>query len=115
MTRKLHRIVSQFPPSWEPGGNPSSVPAPSPDPPATSALSPSVSKSDGGLDKAGVAGFLGISIRSWDRAQAEKVTPQPDLWCGRSPRWLRSTITTWLKTRPKLPSRGGRRGRRGPA
>ena len=55
--------------------------------------------------------WLGISIRSWTRAAALGLTPAPDLVVGRSPRWSPQTIERWLKTRPKLPGRGGHHAR----
>jgi len=51
--------------------------------------------------------WLQISTRSWDRAAAAGLTPAPDLVCGSSPRWSPSTVTRWLKSRPRLPGRKG--------
>jgi hypothetical protein len=61
-------------------------------------------------DNARLARYLGVSVRSLDRANAAGLLPCPDLVCGRSPRWSPSTIAKWLKTRPKLPGRGGHHG-----
>ena len=61
-------------------------------------------------DKQGFAKFLGLSVRSLDRANAMGLLPAPDLVVGRSPRWSPQTIERWLKTRPRLPGRGGRHG-----
>jgi predicted DNA-binding transcriptional regulator AlpA len=60
--------------------------------------------------KAAVCQWLGISVRSWDRAAAAGLTPKPDLIVGSSPRWLASSIRMWLRTRPNLPRRGGKGG-----
>jgi hypothetical protein len=57
------------------------------------------------LDKRGLARFLGLSIRSLDRANAFGLLPCPDLVVGRSPRWSPDTISKWLRTRPRLPGR----------
>jgi hypothetical protein len=53
-----------------------------------------------------LARFLGLSVRSLDRANALGLLPRPDVVCGRSPRWSPSTVEKWLRTRPKLPGRG---------
>ena len=50
---------------------------------------------------------LGISVRSWTRAAALGLTPEPDLVVGRSSRWSPSTIERWLRTKPRLPGRTG--------
>jgi len=52
--------------------------------------------------------WLHISTRSLDRAIAAGVIPAPDLTVGRSPRWSEQTIAAFLKTKPRLPGRGGR-------
>jgi hypothetical protein len=44
------------------------------------------------FDKRGLARFLGLSVRSLDRANAAGLLPCPDLICGRSPRWSPPTI-----------------------
>jgi hypothetical protein len=59
------------------------------------------------LDKRGLARFLGVSVRSLDRANALGLLPAPDLVVGRSPRWSPDTISRWLRTRPRLPGRKG--------
>jgi hypothetical protein len=59
------------------------------------------------LDKRGLARFLGLSVRSLDRANALGLLPAPDLVVGRSPRWSPDTILRWLRTRPRLPGRKG--------
>jgi len=59
------------------------------------------------LDKNRLARFLGISVRTLDRANAMGLLPCPDLTVGRSPRWSPQTIQRWLKTRPRLPGRKG--------
>ena len=51
---------------------------------------------------------VGISIRSFTRAEAAGVIPAPDLMVGRSPRWSEQTIRAFLASRPRLPGRGGR-------
>jgi hypothetical protein len=75
--------------------------------PATSGDAPTVNESDGCHDKASLAQFLRISVRSLDRAIAAGALLEPDAWYGRSPRWLRQSILRWLKTRPRLPGRRG--------
>jgi hypothetical protein len=59
------------------------------------------------LDKRGLAQFLGLSVRSLDRANALGLLPRPDLIVGRSPRYSPDTITKWLRTHPRLPGRKG--------
>jgi hypothetical protein len=54
-----------------------------------------------------LAEYLGLSVRSWDRAAALGLTPAPDLVVGRSPRWSPQTIEKWLRNRPRLPGRKG--------
>ncbi len=81
---------------------PSAVPAP---------VQPTQETPDHCLDKRGLGRFLGISIRSLDRANAAGLLPAPDMHLGRSPRWSQKTIERWLKARPKLPGRGGRNAR----
>jgi predicted DNA-binding transcriptional regulator AlpA len=61
------------------------------------------------LSKSGLAEFLGLSVRTLDRAGAMGLLPKPDLVVGRSPRWSPDTIKRWLRARPKLPGRGGGR------
>ncbi len=63
------------------------------------------------LDKRGLGRFLGVSVRTLDRAIAAGLLPRPDLVVGRSPRWSPDTINRWLKARPKLPGRGGHHAR----
>jgi predicted DNA-binding transcriptional regulator AlpA len=59
------------------------------------------------MGKRGLARFLGLSVRSLDRASAMGLLPRPDLIVGRSPRWSPDTITKWLRTHPRLPGRKG--------
>jgi hypothetical protein len=59
------------------------------------------------LDKRGLARFLGLSVRTLDRAKALGLLPCPDLVVGRRPRWCPDTISKWLRTRPHLPGRKG--------
>jgi hypothetical protein len=59
------------------------------------------------VDKCGLARFLGVSVRSLDRANALGLLPCPDLVVGRSPRWSTETVSKWLRTRPRLPGRKG--------
>ena len=59
------------------------------------------------LNKRGLAQFLGLSVRSLDRANALGLLPRPDLIVGRSPRYSPDTITKWLRTHPRLPGRKG--------
>lgn len=75
-------------------------------PPAVSATdSQPADQTDRCFDKARLARFLGLSVRSLDRANAAGLLPCPDLICGRSPRWSPSTIERWLRTKPRLPGR----------
>ena len=55
--------------------------------------------------KSDLARFLGISIRSVDRANAAGLLPAADLVVGRSPRWSPQTIERWLRSKPRLPGR----------
>ena len=97
--------------SWATRGNASHDPAASPEASTLSINSnPAHEAVAVCFDKAGLARFLGLSVRSLDRANAMGLLPCPDLVCGRSPRWSPSTIAKWLKTRPKLPGRGGHHG-----
>ena len=59
------------------------------------------------FDKRGLARFLGLSVRSLDRANALGLLPIPDLTVGRSPRWSPETVSKWLRTRQRLPGRKG--------
>jgi len=54
-----------------------------------------------------LARYLGLSVRSLDRANAVGLLPCPDLVVGRSPRWSPDTVQRWLRTRPRLPGRKG--------
>jgi hypothetical protein len=54
-----------------------------------------------------LAGYLGLSVRSLDRANALGLLPIPDLTVGRSPRWSPETVSKWLRTRQRLPGRKG--------
>ena len=84
-----------------------------PDPPsATPSLAqPTPEALDHCLDKRGLGRFLGVSVRTLDRAIAAGLLPRPDLVVGRSPRWAPETINHWLKLHPRLPGRGERHGR----
>jgi hypothetical protein len=101
---------------WATGGSDSRDSATSSNPPDRSATPSTDTVTDDALaclTKRKLAELLLISVRSLDRAIAEGVVPQPDLWIGPSPRWTGCTISRWLRTRPKLPGRGKgvRRGR----
>jgi hypothetical protein len=61
----------------------------------------------GCMNKRELARFLGLSIRSLDRASALGLLPCPDLVAGRSPRWSPETVSKWLRSRPRLPGRKG--------
>jgi hypothetical protein len=95
-------------------GRSHAVPAPSPDHPDRPADSARAATSDArlplGLPKKDVCRWLSISTKTWDRSAAQGLTPAPDYHVGKSPRWLATTIERWLKTRPKLPGRGGKGG-----
>src|SRR5262249_20344039 len=54
-----------------------------------------------------LADYLGLSVRSLDRANAVGLLPCPDLVVGRSPRWSPETVHKWLRTHPRLPGRKG--------
>jgi hypothetical protein len=56
--------------------------------------------------KRSLADYLGLSVRSLDRAAAAGLLPPADLFVGRSPRYSPETISKWLRTRPRLPGRG---------
>jgi predicted DNA-binding transcriptional regulator AlpA len=77
---------------------PSAAPAP---------VQPTQEALDHCLDKRGLGRFLGVSVRTLDRAIAAGLLPRPDLTVGRSPRWAPETISRFLKSRPRLPGRGG--------
>jgi hypothetical protein len=98
--------MTNRPKVWEPPGNGPTSLATSPDSPAISRKPATDHKTDGMLDKARLAAYLGLSYRSLDRCLAVGVLPAPDLTIGRSPRWLATTIEKWLKSRPRLPGRG---------
>ncbi len=53
-----------------------------------------------------LAEYLGLSVRSLDRANALGMLPCPDLVMGSSPRWSPGTVQRGLRTRPRLPGRG---------
>jgi hypothetical protein len=59
------------------------------------------------MNKSQLARFLGLSVRSLDRAAALGLLPAPDLVLGRSARWSPDTISKWLRTHPHLPGRKG--------
>jgi hypothetical protein len=110
MSRRATHIIG----FGEGGGKTPTLAAPCPDPEVTSTADPKVSLTDEDavarlFDKRRLAHYLGLSIRSLDRAAAMGLLPAPDLVVGRSPRWSPETITRWLKTRPRLQGRGGRR------
>ena len=99
-------------PSREGRGQQPPDPALSPGTPAhSSEVSPVHETDEAALavcfDKQGLARFLGLSVRSLDRANAMGLLPCPDLVCGRSARWSPSTIERWLRTKPRLPGRKG--------
>ena len=50
-------------------------------------------------DKTRLASYLGVSVRSLDRANAAGLLPCPDLVVGRSPRWSPQTVQKWLRSR----------------
>jgi hypothetical protein len=89
MTRT--RIVSKSRPSWEVGGKLSHDPAVTSPPAITSAEVNPVHTTDEAavaacFTKRSLCDWLAMSIRSWDRAAALGLTPQPDLVVGNSPR-----------------------------
>ena len=79
--------------------------APGLDPSASSAEVNPVHETDGAavavcFDKKGFARFLGLSVRSLDRINAEGRLPAPDFVLGRSARWSPWTVRKWLQSRP---------------
>ena len=62
------------------------------------------------LDKSGLAQFLGLSVRSLDRANARDSCLTRS---GRGPvaEMGPDPVKRWLRARPKLPGRGGGHGR----
>src|SRR5271165_1011826 len=106
---------SNAPPSytrWEGRGKSSRNHAPGLDPAASSAEVNPVHETDGAavavcFDKKGFARFLGLSVRSLDRINAEGRLPAPDFVLGRSARWSPWTVRKWLQSRPRLPGRKG--------
>ena len=115
MARKPSRILPDSPLSREGRGQPSRGPTASLNIPAPSINSNPAHETDEAVavcfTTRTLCEWLGISIRSWTRAAALGLTPAPDLVVGRSPRWSPQTIERWLKTRPKLPGRGGHHAR----
>jgi hypothetical protein len=99
-------------PAWE-GCGKSANPNDATQAPSNGSANPlSVSESDEAAVRAcyvkrTLAQYLTVSIRTLDRAAAMGLLPCPDMVVGRSPRWSLQTIERWLKTRPKLPGRGG--------
>jgi hypothetical protein len=53
---------------------------------------------------------LSLSRRTGNRLLAAGLLPPPDLMVGNKRIWLRSTIETWLRSKPRLPGRGGKGG-----
>ncbi len=105
-------ILPNSRPLWAGRGQQAHVHAPSLCPTITSAeANPAHETDEAALavcyDKARLARFLGLSVRSLDRANAAGLLPCPDLVCGRSARWSPSTIQRWLRTKPRLPGRKG--------
>jgi hypothetical protein len=104
-------------PVWAIPGHHSTDPAPSPNPPDRSADSARVGDTDArlpvGFAQKAVCKGLSLSVRTWTRARAQGLTPPPDPYVGKSPRWLATTIERGLKTRPKLPGRGRKGGGHG--
>jgi len=92
------------------GGPPAHAPAASPAAPTTYDAPPSAPDSDEAppryFTKTTVCRHIAISVRTWDRATAMGLTPEPDLMVSRSPRWSPETIARWLRTKPRLPGRG---------
>jgi hypothetical protein len=64
--------------------------------------------SDACFDFDGLAAYLNLSRRTLSRLAAGGLLPSADLTLtGRNQRrWMRSTITRWLASKPKLPGRG---------
>jgi len=46
-----------------------------------------------------VCDLLGIKLVTLDSHQRRGTMPEPDQYYSRTPLWLRSTITTWARTR----------------
>src|SRR5271157_2177340 len=99
-------------PTWAMGGQASVDRRPSHDPAERSADRASDGHSDAAATarcytKQTLTSYLGLSVRSLDRANALGLLPSPDLIVGRSPRWSTHTIERWLRTHPRLPGRKG--------
>jgi hypothetical protein len=91
-------------------GNDRTANPPSPDSAHTSADSSTVQMTDDAppcFEKAGLARFLSLSVRTLDRLSAQGMLPPADLTISGSKRWLRSTISRWLLSKPKLSGRKG--------
>ena len=105
MASVTRRII----PEWSGHVNPSQGNAPSPAPTVAFTETKPVPETDRCYSKQELARFLGLSVRSLDRANAAGLLPAPDLVVGRSPRWSPETVRKWLKSRPRLPGRKGGR------
>ena len=60
------------------------------------------------LDIAGAAEHLGVRPETVTRYRTAGVFPVPDMWLGRSPGWLPSTLDVWRASRPGRGAGGGR-------
>ena len=82
------KIVRKSAPSWEPGGKHSREPTPSPAPSDPSIPQPCrrliIRLWRSASTSPDLARYLGLSVRSLDRAAAAGLTPAPDLVCGGS-------------------------------
>jgi hypothetical protein len=76
--------------------------------PAKDSAAAAVNDADACFDFDGLAAYLNLSRRTLSRLVAGGLLPPADLTLtGRNQRrWLRSSITRWLASKPKLPGRG---------
>jgi hypothetical protein len=104
--------VQQILQVWATGGTDSHDSAPSHDPATTSPAPSTVQVTDDAskcFDKASLARYLRLSVRTLDRLAAQGLLPAADLTISGSKRWLQATISRWLLGKPKLSGRKGGR------
>jgi hypothetical protein len=103
---------SRKPPQlWEPRGDNPHDHAANRDPAHGSAVKSSDQLSLACFDLTGFAEVLGLSCRTMTRLLAANLLPAPDLTIGKNQRrWTQRTVEAWLRTRPRFPGRGRKRG-----
>jgi hypothetical protein len=108
----MTRNPRTLPQLWEQGGSDLPAHATSPDPGNGSARGQSDQMSHC-VTLVGFAEIVGLSEKTMRRLLAANLLPGADLIVGGSQRrWTRRTVEAWLRTRPRLPGRGGKRGGR---